>query len=549
MVSSPEGIDCGADCTEAFGSGVVVTLTASPSQGSIFVEWKGACTGVSSTCQITLNAAQSVTATFSPIPANSYVLTVWKSGSGSGTVTSSPAGIDCGGTCSKEFGSETVVTLTATASGGSVFVQWSGACSGTERDCQVTMGTHRLVMAEFRVPQGPYVVSTYPEDGARGVDPWIDAVEFRFSEPMKTCGLISSGWPHSHYSWSADRKTVYYTRDDLLAPLYGSRVTMQTMSEFCLNMQDEPVEVTYLLEFYTHYRNPPVRVGPNPAKGFNWPYFLVLPEQMESPPTLLVEPNNTGTWSDDLQFHEDAARDNILHWRIPFADNLGCPYLVPVFPRPKFPQAPEPGGIYTHALDRYSLSEDYAGLERIDLQMVAMIDDALDRLEDMGYAMDRRVFMMGFSASGAFTSRFSLLHPDRIKAASAGSPGGWPLAPIPSWQGTSLKYAMGILDLEALIGRPFDLETFKTVPLFIYVGGDDTNDAFDVRGMTEWEKEQIYDLLNWPEDLILAHRWPLAEAMYESVGANAQFVIYPGVGHWITPEMWDDVKAFFQTHR
>jgi dienelactone hydrolase len=404
-------------------------------------------------------------------------------------------------------------------------------------------------MAEFRLPQGPYVVSTFPEDGARDVDPWIETMEFRFSEPMSRCGLTSSNWWPATYSWSADKKTLYYKRDDPSTPLFGKRVFAQTFNEGCVNLQGTPLEARETITFYTEYRNPPLRVGADPTSGFDWPYFLVLPEEMTSPNTLLVEPNNTGTWSDDFQFHEDAARDNIVHWRIPFADSLGCPLLVPVFPRPVYPQAPEPGGIYTHALDRYSLSTDYIGLERIDLQMEAMIDDALDRLEDLGYVMDRRVFMMGFSASGAFTSRFTLIHPDRIKAAAAGSPGGWPLAPLSSWQGTPLKYAVGIMDLEALIGRPFDLETFKTVPMYIYIGGSDTNDAFDVRGMTQEEKNQIYELLNFPDDLILAHRWPLAQAMYESVGANAQFVIYPGVGHQILPDMWDDIKAFFQANR
>src|SRR5438093_79780 len=42
-------------------------------------------------------------------------LSVTRSGSGTGTVTSEPAGIDCGGTCSADFDDGTLVTLTATA--------------------------------------------------------------------------------------------------------------------------------------------------------------------------------------------------------------------------------------------------------------------------------------------------------------------------------------------------------------------------------------------------------------------------------------------------
>ncbi|MBI3305117.1 fibronectin type III domain-containing protein [Candidatus Parcubacteria bacterium] len=82
----------------------------------------------------------------------SYILTINKSGSGNGTVTSSPAGIDCGSTCSKDYPFDTVVTLTASASGGSTFDAWSGAgCSGSGT-CIVTMAAAKSVTATFNLP-------------------------------------------------------------------------------------------------------------------------------------------------------------------------------------------------------------------------------------------------------------------------------------------------------------------------------------------------------------------------------------------------------------
>jgi IgGFc binding protein/Divergent InlB B-repeat domain/Bacterial Ig-like domain (group 1) len=78
----------------------------------------------------------------------SHTLTVTKAGSGSGTVTSSPAGIDCGATCSAQFTEGTMVTLTATAAAGSTFTGWSGACTGTGT-CTVTMDQDRAVTATF----------------------------------------------------------------------------------------------------------------------------------------------------------------------------------------------------------------------------------------------------------------------------------------------------------------------------------------------------------------------------------------------------------------
>ena len=88
-------------------------------------------------------------------PVSSYTLTVTKSGSGSGTVTSEPPGIDCGPSCnssSTTFSQSSTVTLTATPDTGSSFIGWSGGgCSGTGV-CIVTMNTDVEVTAGFSCP-------------------------------------------------------------------------------------------------------------------------------------------------------------------------------------------------------------------------------------------------------------------------------------------------------------------------------------------------------------------------------------------------------------
>jgi endoglucanase len=73
---------------------------------------------------------------------------VTKAGSGTGTVTSSPAGIDCGSTCVATFSSGTTVTLTATPTGRSRFVGWSGDCSG-KGSCVLLMTADHSVTATF----------------------------------------------------------------------------------------------------------------------------------------------------------------------------------------------------------------------------------------------------------------------------------------------------------------------------------------------------------------------------------------------------------------
>ncbi|MDX2142904.1 MAG: zinc-dependent metalloprotease family protein [Rhodospirillaceae bacterium] len=68
---------------------------------------------------------------------------------GTGTVTSSAGGINCGQTCAASITGGGQVTLTAAAAAGWQFTGWSGACSGTA-PCAVTMSTSRNVQATFQ---------------------------------------------------------------------------------------------------------------------------------------------------------------------------------------------------------------------------------------------------------------------------------------------------------------------------------------------------------------------------------------------------------------
>jgi hypothetical protein len=155
VTSSPIGITCGdvtpgpADCAQNYNHGTVVSLTADAAVGSSFTSWTGPCAGslTDEVCQVTMSAARSVIATFGPPP--THLLSVSKQGTGTGSVTSAPAGISCGATCGADFDEGDVVTLTAASAGDSLFSGWSGAgCSGTGT-CVVTMADDRDVTATF----------------------------------------------------------------------------------------------------------------------------------------------------------------------------------------------------------------------------------------------------------------------------------------------------------------------------------------------------------------------------------------------------------------
>lgn len=145
--SSPSGINnCRGTCSASFAANTTVTLTANPDSGWSFSGWGGACSGTG-TCQVTMDANKSVTATFSQNP----VLNVNVSGTGSGTVTSSPSGINCGSDCSEPFVRDTQVVLTATPDAGSTVSNWSGcdSVSQDKRTCTVRMTGNRTVTVTF----------------------------------------------------------------------------------------------------------------------------------------------------------------------------------------------------------------------------------------------------------------------------------------------------------------------------------------------------------------------------------------------------------------
>jgi hypothetical protein len=113
--------------------------------------------------------------------ASTPLLTLTKSGAGSGTVTSSLPGINCGSTCSASYASSTVVTLTATADAGSYFAGWSPPCVGNDT-CTVTVtGSTRITAAFYPLSYLDTVQKLYIGYYQRPADPgglvfWVNGL-------------------------------------------------------------------------------------------------------------------------------------------------------------------------------------------------------------------------------------------------------------------------------------------------------------------------------------------------------------------------------------
>ena len=177
--------------------------------------------------------------------------------------------------------------------------------------------------------------------------------------------------------------------------------------------------------------------------------------------------------------------------------------------------------------------------------MVAMIDDAIKRLARDGLRFDSRVLLNGFSAQGMFANRFTFLHPDRVKAAAIGSPGGWPIAPVAKYKDKLLRYPVGVGDLKTVAGNDLDMKALRKDPLFIFLGNKDDNDSVPFGDSYDDEDRELINPLfgKMPID-----RGAISESLYKQAGLNAEFKLYPDVPHTVTPLMRDDIRAFLLKH-
>ena len=211
---------------------------------------------------------------------------------------------------------------------------------------------------------------------------------------------------------------------------------------------------------------------------------------------------------------------------------------VPVFPRPQTNWQ-----IYTHALDRDVMHQKGNELERINLQLIRMIEDARARLDELEIDTEGKILLTGFSASGTFANRFSLLHPDKLKAIAAGGINGLLMLPVDTIEGQAFDFPLGIADIGLFCKKDFREKEFSTLPQFYFMGKSDTNDAvlYD-DAFDESERNLIYKFIG---EQMQPRRWSFCQDFYKKHNVNAQFKTYANYGHEHAGEVKKDMVHFF----
>jgi M6 family metalloprotease-like protein len=142
-----------------YEAGASVTVLAAPATGFAFVNWTENGTPVSTSPSFSFSATASrvLVAHFAEVIPD-HDLSIQGAGSGSGVITSSPAGISCtvsagavSGACNAAYAAGTAVTLTAAAAPGHVFVNWTenGAPVSTSPGYSFSVAGNRALFANF----------------------------------------------------------------------------------------------------------------------------------------------------------------------------------------------------------------------------------------------------------------------------------------------------------------------------------------------------------------------------------------------------------------
>lgn len=179
-------------------------------------------------------------------------------------------------------------------------------------------------------------------------------------------------------------------------------------------------------------------------------YVLYIPKNMEPGTPILLESNNYETKntkslkSSAIQTCKDRAE--LMDRR--------CPVLIPVLP------SFETGNAYYQQLSKESLKE-----KRYDEFITGIVQDAKAKLQKEGFEPADKVFLHGYSSSGNFAQRFSMLHPEIIGSAVIGGASDG----IPTLS-EKIGYPYGIKNFENDFGKPFNKDAYNKIDFTYYVG-------------------------------------------------------------------------------
>lgn len=281
----------------------------------------------------------------------------------------------------------------------------------------------------------------------------------------------------------------------------------------------------------------------NPKAGFQWGYLVYIPATLDknAKNPILFEMNNTGNHA-NIEKLEQATKEEFFGFRMSeVADSLGIPLMMPLVLR----NTDKEPLLYSHEFNRAIFVKQEGPFAHLDEQILAMFKDARKQLKKLSIRTHKKMLLQGYSASGAFAWRWTLLHPEYVLAAVVGG-NHYPTFPLNEYKGEELIFPIGIADVSEYTGKNFSKKAWLKIPIFEYEGADDFNDPLYYDECYPGElRDLVYKLFDDGSDDSRV-RLVNSRQLLREVAPNVQTHLYPNKAH---DRMLEDPIRFLQTHK
>jgi len=322
-----------------------------------------------------------------------------------------------------------------------------------------------------------------------------------------------------------------------------------------------------------------IRVPAMPEKGFNFPYYIRIPstnyknqnDNLNEKRYIIMDTANSGPSSlDGTEYWVKETLKNQSQLTVQVAEQMWTPMIMPTTPRSHvcYGYGSDPNCIDEHSFDRdivrldKLLSENHGkeieygyqskGLIaqdylNYDKQLIAMFEHAAQYLNSYNQNVQiDKMILTGYSSGGTFSDRFTMLHPERVKAVASGATLDDMVMPVTSHKGQTLVFPVGISDYKQITGKNFDINAINKVAKLIYMGKSDNNvtlpytDAFSeeerqsiIKAFSENTLERAYSMMN----------------LYHESGGEAMFILDKDIEHGVSNEMAQYQLEFLLANR
>lgn len=342
-----------------------------------------------------------------------------------------------------------------------------------------------------------------------------------------------------------------------------------------------------------------IDVEPNNEARFNFPFKLIIPKNIGDNPSLIYVCNlpkdytaKSDSFDEILELtKKDMGTIDPVHKYLSL--DLGNPMIVPFVPRFKNFRPNFLGrDCFLNTFEVTANDEIYAKYlylyENLADQHKAMIEYAINLLKEENINVDDKAIISGYSEGAKFASHLTLLHPESFKAVIGGGTGGTISMPVAEVDGYKFNYPTGIADYP-----DFDFENYKNISFFYYMADKDKSDSavpyfedhyfigddgkehllidecgnktpyVDADGKQHFIldengnytskfglfSDEEVNAINKALGTITQERFKKQEKIFEELGLNATFKLYPGNHRTIfdnSEQLFRDIEIFIE---